>query len=204
MIIRRGLALIILAYGLLLGGCANHPPPKPQNICAIFDDKSGWYKQARKAEKRWGSKIPVLMSIMYQESQFVHNARTARTRILWVIPGPRKSNAFGYAQVKSETWEEYQESSSNHWSRRDRFKDAIDFIGWYNAQSVKRSKIGINDSYHLYLAYHEGHGGYNRGTYKNKSWLRATAQQVADRSANYSKQLAGCEKRLRGNGWWPF
>lgn len=204
MTIKNTMVSVLVAIFLLLGGCATTPPAKPDNICDIFDDKPDWYKYARKSEKRWGSKIPVMMSMMYQESRFVHNARTPRTKILWVIPGPRKSNAFGYAQVKNETWNEYQKSSGNNWSRRDRFQDAIDFIGWYNVQSRQRSKIGVNDAYNLYLAYHEGHGGFNRGTYKGKAWLRATAKKVADRATMYSRQLPACEKRLQSSWWWPF
>jgi hypothetical protein len=202
--LKRLLVASVVVLGVLLGGCANIPPSKPNNICHIFDDKSGWYDHARSAEKRWGSSIPVMMAILYHESRFVHNARTKRTKILWIIPGPRKSNAFGYAQVKNATWKEYQKSSGNNWSRRDRFQDAVDFVGWYNEQSRLRSKIKLNDPYNLYLAYHEGHGGFNRGTYKNKAWLKAVARNVSERSAMYTSQLAGCEKRLRGSWWWPF
>ena len=195
---------LLIISSFLLGGCSTVPPAKPNNICDIFDEKRDWYKHARKSEKRWGSGIPVMMAIMYQESRFVHNARTKRTRILGFIPGPRKSNAFGYAQVKSETWYEYQRNSGNTWSRRDKYQDAIDFIGWYNAQSQKRSRIGLNDPYNLYLAYHEGHGGFNRGTYRKKAWLQNTAKQVANRSAMYSRQLSQCEDRLKSPWWWPF
>lgn len=196
--------LILIVLGALLTGCVTTPPSRPNNICDVFDDKSGWYEQAHDAEKRWGATIPAMMAIMYQESHFIHNARTPRTKILWIIPGPRKSNAYGYAQVKNVTWNEYQERSGNNWSRRDSFKDAIDFIGWYNAQSWLRSKIKQTDTYNLYLAYHEGHGGFNRGTYKKKTWLRAVARKVDDRAKIYASQLSRCEKRLRGSWWWPF
>lgn len=195
------LIAVVLA---LLTGCATAPPRNPANICDIFDDKSGWYKHAQRAQKKWGASIPVMMSIMFQESSFVHNARPPRGRILWVIPGRRKSSAAGYAQAKTETWAEYQRSSGNKRGRRDRFKDSIDFIGWYNQQSLRRSKISSTDPYNLYLAYHEGHGGYNRGTYKGKVWLQNTARQVANRSDQYASQLVRCEKRLQRSWWWPF
>lgn len=200
-----GLRFILLILSVfLLSACASTTPPSnSENICSIFEEKKGWYKTAKKAEKRWGSKIPVMMSIMYQESQFKHNARPGRTKILWIIPGPRKSDAFGYAQAKDAVWDEYQSSGGSIWSRRDDFADAIDFIGWYNAQSNKRSKIGINDAYHLYLAYHEGHGGFNRRSFKSKNWLLGTARKVSNRSFQYSKQLQSCEKKL-SSGWWPF
>jgi len=196
--------MLIALISLMFAGCTSMPPAKPDNVCAIFDDKPKWYKAAHKAEKRWGSSIPTMMSIMYQESQFKHNARPARTKILWVFPGPRPSDAYGYPQAKDDVWNEYQANSGNGWSRRDNFKDAIDFIGWYNKQSHIRSKIQLSDSYGLYLAYHEGHGGFNRGSYRKKPWLMSTAQKVAERATNYNQQLQGCEKRFQGSWWWPF
>lgn len=195
------LSALVLA---LLSGCSNLPPAKPNNLCDIFSEKPSWYKHAHKATQRWGSSIPTMMSIMYQESQFKHNARTRRSKILWIFPGPRLSDAYGYPQARSATWNEYQANSGNGWSRRDNFKDAIDFIGWYNKQSQVRSKIPLQDPYRLYLAYHEGHGGYNRGNYKHKKWLLNTAQQVANRSLSYSQQLSVCEKKFQANSLWPF
>lgn len=194
----------ILGLLLVMAGCSTLPPAKPNDLCAIFDDKPSWYKQAYSAQKNWGSSIPVMMSIMYQESMFKHNARPARTKILWIFPGPRPSDAYGYPQAKDDVWNEYQDQSGNGWSRRDNFKDAIDFVGWYNKQSQKRSKIGLNDSYNLYLAYHEGHGGFNRGTYNKKKWLMNTARKVEDRSQQYAYQLRNCEERFKGSWWWPF
>ena len=196
--------LFVLVFLVALAGCSSLPPANPNNLCDIFDDKPSWYQDSKKAEKRWGSSVPVMMSIMYQESQFKHNARPARTKILWVIPGPRPSDAYGYPQAKDAVWNEYQDQSGNGWSRRDNFGDAIDFIGWYNKQSQKRSKIRSNDSYNLYLAYHEGHGGYNRATYRKKNWLMNTARKVDDRAQQYERQLRNCEERFKGSWWWPF
>lgn len=187
-----------------LVGCSTVPPSKPQDLCAVFDEKPSWYKHASRAQKRWGSSVPIMMSIMYQESQFKHNARPARTKILWVIPGPRPSDAYGYPQAKGATWNEYQKNSGNGWSRRDNFKDAVDFIGWYNKQSQARSKIRLDDGYNLYLAYHEGHGGFNLGSYTRKNWLVNTARKVETRAQQYDYQLRACEDRFKGSWWWPF
>jgi len=197
----RGLALLAPIW---LTGCANLPPSKPDDLCAIFDEKSSWYKHAHKAEQRWGSSVPIMMSIMYQESQFKHNARPKRRKILWIIPGPRASDAFGYPQAKDDVWDEYEDATGNSWARRDSFKDAVDFIGWYNRQSQIRSRIKSNDAYGLYLAYHEGHGGYNRGTYRKQSWLMNTAKQVSNRANRYNAQLQRCEDRFKSSWWWPF
>ncbi len=195
---------LVIFCGVWLVGCANVSPTKPDDICAIFDEKSSWYKHAHKAQQRWGSSVPIMMSIMYQESQFKHNARPKRSKILWIIPGPRLSDAYGYAQAKDDVWDEYQDATGNNWARRDSFKDAVDFIGWYNRQSQKRSGIKLSDGYSLYLAYHEGHGGFNRGSYRKQSWLVNTAKTVSGRASRYQAQLTQCEDRFKSSWWWPF
>jgi hypothetical protein len=199
----KGIGLVVLVGCVLISGCATTPPSNPNDMCDIFEEKSSWYKHARNAQKRWGSPIPVMMSIMFQESQYRHNVRPARKKILWIIPGPRPSNAFGYPQAKNDVWNEYRNSTGNDWARRDNFKDAIDFIGWYNRQSQLRSKIPLNDGYRLYLAYHEGQGGYNRGSYQKKPWLIRTAKTVSSRAGQYAFQLKKCEDSLQ-RWWWPF
>jgi len=76
--------------------------------------------------------------------------------------------------------------------------------GWYNYKSHKYCGIKPNDAYHLYLAYHEGHGGFNRRKFKNKAWLKKVAKKVSKRSNTYRQQLQRCQKRLEGPWWWPF
>ena len=195
------------AYIVLCGtlaSCASTPPKHQDNICHIFDEKSGWYKDAKKASKRWGVPIAINMAFIHQESRFVPKAKPPRKKILWIIPGPRKSSAYGYSQAKSGTWKWYKKDTGRRGADRDDFDDAVDFIGWYNNMSNKRSKIAKNDAYNLYLAYHEGHGGYNRATYKNKGWLKKVAKKVSSRAANYQQQLNKCEDRLESSWWWPF
>lgn len=195
---------VILLSSLFMAGCVTSPPKRIDNLCDIFDQKNGWYKAAKKSSKRWDSPIPVMMAIMYQESRFQPKAKPPRSKILWVIPGPRKSNAYGFSQAKKETWAWYKKEAGSWGADRDEFDDAIDFIGWYNAKSGKTNKIKSDDAYALYLAYHEGHGGYARGSFRKKAWLRQVAKKVSRRTATYSKQLAACEPRLNKSGFWFF
>lgn len=196
------LALSLL-FCLLLQACATATPTNRQNICALFAEKSGWYKDAKKAADKWQSSVPIIMSIMYQESAFVAKARPARTKILWVIPGPRPSDAYGYPQARDSTWDWYQDKTGNYSARRYDFADAADFIAWYNWQSNQMAGIALNDPFNLYLAYHEGQGGYKRGSYKSKNWLLNTARSVAARSSNYDAQLKTCQAELeRKRGWF--
>lgn len=186
----------LLAVVVTLVGCASAPPANVDNICRIFQDKRGWYDDALRAEQRWGSPIPVSMAIIHQESRFVANAKPPRKRILGVIPGGRPSNAYGYTQALTGTWGEYRRSSGNYAASRTNFKDAVDFVGWYNQRSRQRNGIAPTDSYNLYLAYHEGHGGYNRRTYANKAWLLDVAAKVRRQSERYQSQLASCQSEL--------
>jgi hypothetical protein len=143
-----------------------------------------------------------MMAIMYQESRFQAKAKPPRKKILGFIPGPRPSSAYGYSQAKKSTWKDYKRSAGRYGSDRDDFGDAIDFVGWYNYQSYKRSGISRKDTYSLYLAYHEGHGGFNRGTYRKKQWLMGVARKVERKANTYQKQLVGCEEKLQSGGWF--
>lgn len=193
---------VSVAVATLMAGCATTPPRQPEDLCQIFQEKDDWYQDARDASKRWGSPIPVLMAIMYQESAYQAKARPPRKRFLWVLPGLRKSSAYGYAQVTDPTWEEYLRDAAGWGASRSDFEDAVDFIGWYNARTRRRNGIALTDAYSLYLAYHEGHGGFRRGTYHKKAWLKRAASRVAKRAERYQYQLARCEKSLQ-RSWWP-
>lgn len=188
--------LVLALAAALLAGCTTAPPQNAANLCSIFTEKRGWYKDARKSAKRWKGDIATMMAIIHQESSFKARAKPPRKRYLWVIPGPRPASAYGYAQAIDETWALYQKASGRGGADRNDFDDAIDFVGWYNNQSWRRNRIKRDDAYHLYIAYHEGHGGFEQRTHRKKQWLKDVATKVAARATTYRKQLKTCEKRL--------
>jgi len=196
---------LLLLSTILISACATSPPKNTSDICQIFSEKKSWYKKASKASRRWGSSIPVMMAIMHQESRFKAKVRPPRTKVLWVLPGPRKSDSYGYSQAKKSTWRWYQKSTKRGNADRDNFADTIDFIGWYNSVTNERNKVALSDTYNLYLAYHEGHGGYARSSYKSKKWLQSVAAKVGNRAISYEQQLQGCESRFkRSSGFRLF
>jgi len=182
---------ILLAVTSIVG-CTTAPPKNLDNVCEIFEEKRGWYKDARKSSRRWGTSIPVMMSFIYQESAFKARARPPRTKILWVLPGPRPASAFGYAQATNETWSGYKKSTGSWGADRSDFDDAIDFIGWYNDRSNKRLRLRKNDTYNLYLAYYNGHSGYAKGAWKKSSTIKGYAKKASRQAAIYAKQLRRC------------
>ena len=193
--------LIFILVIISLSGCASSTPKDREDVCEIFYEKKGWYKDAKKSQRKWGSSIPVMMAFIYQESRFQAKAKPPRKKILWVIPGPRPASAYGYAQATNETWAAYKKSTGGWGADRNKFEDAIDFIGWYNDQSYRKNKIQKTDAYNLYLAYHEGQGGYGKRSFRNKTWLTDVAKKVSSRATSYAGQLKACEKKV-SRGWF--
>ncbi len=182
-----------------LASCAGGPPASVANICELFEERRAWYRAAKNAEQRWNIPIAVNMAFIYQESSFRARAKPARSRFLWIFPGRRPSSAFGYAQALDETWQEYETKSGNGRASRSDFSDAIDFVAWYNSISTRISNIPSDDAMHLYYAYHEGNGGYQRGSYRNKQWLIDTAGRVQANSSRFASQLDSCRGELDKN-----
>lgn len=191
-------ALLLVAV-LFLSGCTSSTPAQQDNVCEIFYEKKGWYKDAKRSQRKWGTPIPVMMAFIHQESRFRARAKPPRKKILWIFPGPRPASAYGYSQATNETWKAYKKSTGSWSADRNKFHDAIDFIGWYNDQSYRRNRIQKTDAFNLYLAYHEGQGGYAKKSYVKKGWLTDVANKVSNRSGMYQGQLKTCEKNLNRN-----
>ena len=187
---------LVISLFLLLSSCSTYQPHNPDSICHIFFGETDWYEAARDAQRKWGTPMYVMMAIMHQESRFVDDAQPDRPWFLGVVPLPRNSSAYGYAQAQDPVWEEYIEQSHNSGADRDNFEDSIDFIGWYTAGSQNRLKVSKWDAYGQYLAYHEGRGGYERKTYQGKPWLKKVAKKVKRRAIRYNQQLKTCKVRL--------
>jgi hypothetical protein len=183
--------LLFLVFSL--AACTAIPPKNSDNICATFKEKDDWYANAQESYKKWGVPIPVQMAIMHQESHFVADAQPPRVWLLGIIPWFRPSSAYGYAQVKDDTWDDYLDKAGGWTSDRDDFADAADFIGWYCNISYSRLGIPKGDAKNLYLAYHEGHNGYKHRSYLNKAWLQKIADKVAYRARLFQSQLGACK-----------
>ena len=136
------------------------------------------------------------MAIIKQESSFIAAAKPPRTKILGFIPWKRQSSAKGYAQAIDGTWEMYLNERGKWFKSRSDFDDAIDFIGWYNSKSMKQFNIDKTNARALYLAYHEGRGGYEKESYLNKPWLIGVADKVQRQSNLYNSQYQKCKKKL--------
>jgi hypothetical protein len=192
---------MVLLAGFFLAGCVSQPPSDINNVCHMFQQYPKWYHASLDVQRRWHVPVAVQMAIIHQESKFEARAKPPRTKLLWVIPWKRPSTAYGYSQALNGTWAAYKRSNGGLLTSRNDFTDGVDFIGWYANQAYRQARIPRNDAYALYLAYHEGIGGYQRKTYLKKNWLIHVAHKVNTRAHLYQSQLLSCRRSHAAEPW---
>ena len=101
------------------------------NACVLVKQNPDMLKAFRATERRWGVPVQVQMATIYQESRFKAQARTPFRYAAGVIPLGRQSSAYGFSQALDATWEEYLTKTGKRGARRDKIRDATDFMGWY-------------------------------------------------------------------------
>jgi hypothetical protein len=190
-----GAIMLVLALASCSGGGSGKAPRELDNACSILQQRPGYLSAFRAAERKWGVPVHVQMATIYQESKFISNARTPFRYAAGIIPMGRQSSAYGYSQALDGTWKEYQRDQRKFSAKRDRIRDATDFMGWYMTTTQKRNGIPLTDARNQYLAYHEGHTGYARGNYNKKPWLVRVSGEVGARSNIYRQQISSCNVR---------
>lgn len=185
------LSLILLV--VLMQGCVSYQSMETnykKNACLMLTQNYDWFVDLQKSKEKWGVPISIQLAFVKQESNFEHDARpyikkNGRTKLA--------SSALGYSQALNSTWREYKKTTKRYNADRTDFSDAIDFMGWYNQRSIRELNISKNDTYSLYLAYHEGPTGFKKKTYNSKNWLKQVAKKVQNQAIKYSKQLNYCQ-----------
>ena len=197
----RSNKLLLIFIFFLISACSSIPK-NTSDSCSIFNERYLWYKYTKKTEQKWGTPIYLQLAIIKMESDFDWLAKPERQKIFKVIPYKRPSSSFGYSQAVKGTWDQYKKETNNKLATRARFRDSVDFIGWYTDKTEKLLKISKKDVYRQYLAYHEGWGNYKN--YKNNQKVIILAKKVAEQANEYRKQLKKCQKRLNKNKYIIF
>jgi Uncharacterized protein conserved in bacteria len=169
-------------------------PKNTADGCSIFSERYLWYKHSKKVEKKWGTPIYIQLAFIKMESDFDWLAKPKRQKIFKVIPYKRPSSSFGYSQAVKGTWKQYKNETNNPLATRTRYKDSVDFIGWYTNKTYQILKISKNDAFKQYVAYHEGWGNYKK--YKKNQKVINLAKKVKRFSDRYESQLKKCKNKL--------
>ena len=189
-LLKKSLILFIIFF---LSACSSIPK-NASNSCSIFEEKYLWYKHAKKTEQKWGTPVYLQLAIIKMESSFDRFAKPPRQKLFKVVPYKRPSSSFGYSQAVKGTWKQYKEETGNKYATRTRFKDSVDFIGWYTNKTEKILKVSKKDAFRQYIAYHEGWGNYKN--YKNNKKVINLAKRVEKQSNIYKQQLTECKNSL--------
>ena len=189
-LIKKSLILFIIFF---ISACSSIPK-NTSNSCSIFNERYFWYKYAKKSEEKWGTPIYLQLAIIKMESDFNWLAKPPRQKLFKILPYKRQSSSFGYSQAVKGTWKQYKEETGNKFATRTRFKDSVDFIGWYTNKTENILKVPKNDAFKQYIAYHEGWGNFKN--YKGNVKIINLAKRVEKQSNIYKKQLTKCKKSL--------
>jgi len=196
---RRSLAPGALLLGLSAflalasGSCGSPPPRAVDDVCALLVERDGWWAATARAAARWDVVPGLLLAVIHQESGFRADAR-AWERLLGIPVAPA-SSAYGFGQATDGAWRDYQRATGRRGARRDAFADAVDFVGWYVDRLHRATGVAKDDAYQLYLGYHEGPGGFLRGSHLAKPWLLEVARRVDARAARFERDAARCAAR---------
>ena len=193
---------VFLLISLIILYSCSSIPKNTADGCSIFSERYLWYKHAKKTEQKWGTPIYIQLAIIKMESDFDWLAKPARQKIFQVIPYKRPSSSFGYSQAVKGTWKQYKNETNNKLASRTRFKDSVDFIGWYTSKTEKILKVSKKDAFRQYIAYHEGWGNYKN--YKKKPKIILLAKKVEKQSEKYKNQLSKCSDSLNSKKYIIF
>ena len=191
----------LLIFLFLISACSSIPS-NTSDSCSIFNERYLWYKYAKKSEQKWGTPIYLQLAIIKMESGFDWLAKPPRQKLFKIVPYKRPSSSFGYSQAVKGTWRQYKTETGNNIATRTRFKDSVDFIGWYTSKTEKILKVSKQDAFKQYIAYHEGWGNYKN--YKNNKKVINLAKRVEKQASIYKKQLSDCKNSLSTNKYIVF
>ena len=152
------------------------PTPSQQEVadaCLLLKQNRPWHEALRDTARNWGAPMGFQLAVIKQESSFdgerpaasrrppMVRARRRRTRVIGqgLQPGARIPRG-RCTRRRPATGAPAATTSAT----------SSDFIGWYFSTTGKRTGLGQFDYKGHYLAYHEGAGGYLKGT-----WTRPSA-----------------------------
>ena len=197
----KRLNIFLLLIIFFISACSSIPK-NTSNSCKIFNERYMWYKHTNKTEQKWDTPIYIQLAIIKMESDFDWLAKPPRQKIFKIIPYKRPSSSFGYSQAVKGTWQQYKNETGNKFATRTRFKDSVDFIGWYTNKTETILKISKRDAFRQYIAYHEGWGAYK--DYKKNKKVIELAKKVKNQSDIYKFQLNKCQNKLNKNKYIIF
>ena len=163
------------------------------DICHIIDRRPLWNSDLNDIEEEYNISKFIILSFINQESSFKSEAKPPFKKIFGFIPTwNRLSSSYGYSQAINATWDLYKKQNNKQDAQRNNFYDSAEFVAWYILKSNSINNISTNDTFNLYLSYHEGWSGFNNKSYSNNKKLLNIAKKVKEQEKKYKKDFDNC------------
>lgn len=140
---------------------------RARNAKKMLRENPTWAAEIERASKEHGVPTSTITAFIQMESDFNPHARPINRKT-----GKTLSSALGFSQMIDDTFAAYRRDALKRGRPapdRENPTDAIDMVAWYCKQLVAEVRLlrpepkyllDVNNTPHLYLAYHEGPTGY--------------------------------------------
>jgi len=170
---------LMLLFGLT--GCFGSSVKPELSICEQLEENDEWAEPLVRAQEKYGT--PLSLTLVLLEP-------------------PLSDLDKRHIQPRTADWDEYRIRSENWGAVQTSPLDAVDFIGWFTRESLKRNQTNWNDVSAHYLSYRMGHGAYHRFDAKKYPELVIKAQDVAYQAKQWRSQLKNCRLQLQQQSWY--
>ncbi|MGB0206143.1 MAG: hypothetical protein ACPF9K_14030 [Neptuniibacter sp.] len=177
-IFRTSLFLLVAAS---LSGCFGSGSKSEPSICQLLEENEEWAQPLVLAQNKYGTPLSLTLVLLEQ---------------------PLSELDKQHIQPRSADWDEYRIRSENWGASQKSPYDAVDFIGWFSRESLKRNKISWNDVSAHYLSYRLGHGAYHRFEPEKYPELVQQAERIEQKSNLWQQQLKNCKPQLQEKSWF--
>ena len=138
---------------------------------------------------------PYVLMSLFIKNLVSGRCKTRKRKIIWFCTLVKTIfSCWLFSSTKGDL-SDYKDETGNTRANRKNLMTA-DFIGWYASKGYYQG-FDQTDARSLYLAYHEGYGGFKKKSYRQKQWLINVADRVQARSTKYQKQYWGCAEELK-------
>lgn len=176
----RTLTVVLISFALVgcFGSGAKHVEP---DICELLDENDEWLKPLANAQANYGTPVSLTLALLEQPLSEFDKAH--------VLP-------------RTADWDEYRVRTENWAASPRNIEDAVDFIGWFSQESIKRNKLSWSNVSAHYLSYRLGHGGYHRYDAEKYPELKMKADKIQQQSHKWQQSLKRCQLQWRDESWF--
>ncbi|MGI1671171.1 MAG: hypothetical protein K6L74_12720 [Neptuniibacter sp.] len=168
-------------FAITLAGCFGSGVKTEPGICEQLRENDEWAEPLVLAQEKYGTPLYLTLVLLNQ---------------------PLSDLDKSHINPRTADWDEYRLRSENWEAAISSPYDAVDFIGWFTLESVKRNQLDWSDVSAHYLSYRMGHGAYHRFEPEKYPELVLRSEHFSQRAELWRNQLKNCQLQLQEKSWY--